>query len=287
METWLLIGMLACSGTDKQEDPPTCSAEDLDTTYTRYVEPFVSGAVESSCTECHMTGIDITMYTQDTPCQTLACMVDAGVVDLDNPDQSTLLDQIRMGTTASSVFDVEDEADAFLAWFEWSSICHDEACGELESPCSSGTGASSTGVDPIGDCSEADLLASFWDAVIIDRARCNVCHSQWAEDNTTQGACTSDADCESPLACLSGYCKNKGVYYAPHFFEGLEGIASWAREDDKKAALYTMYNVAATGLVDADSPLDSRLLTKPLLDDFQPVAIYGPGVAIESNARAN
>jgi hypothetical protein len=39
-----------------------------------------------------------------------------------------------------------------------------------------------------------------------------------------------------------------------------------------------MYNVAALGLVDYDSPLDSLMLTKPLLEGFRPTAIYGPGV---------
>jgi hypothetical protein len=282
MTLFLILGILGCKGTDAEPDTGVCSLEEMGTTYTRYVEPFVSGAVESSCTQCHMTGIDITMYAQDTPCQTLACMVDAGVVNLENPESSALLDQIRMGETASSVFDVEKEADAFLAWIEWSAECHDEACGVLESPCTSGTGAASTGVDPLGDCSESDLLAVFWDSVIIDRKRCNTCHSQWAEDNTTYGPCTSDEDCEEKIQCLAGYCKMPGAYKAPHYFEGLEDSAKWNVPEDQEAALNTMYNVAALGALDPETPLSSFLLVKPLLEGFQPSAIYGPGVSIDS-----
>jgi hypothetical protein len=43
-----------------------------------------------------------------------------------------------------------------------------------------------------------------------------------------------------------------------------------------------MYNVLALGLVDTGSPLDSLLMTKPLLEDFHPSAVFGPGVDIQS-----
>lgn len=277
----LLLTLTACKGTPA-DDTGTCSTEEMDVNYVRYVEPFVSGAVESSCSQCHMTGIDIGMYAQDTPCQTLACMVDAGVVNLENPGESELLDFIRKGETSSSVFDVEKEASAFQDWIEWSSTCHEQACGVLESPCTSGSGAASTGVDPLGDCSENDLLATFWDALIIDRKRCNTCHSQWAEDNTTFGACDADDDCENNLLCLAGFCKMPGAYYAPHFFEGLEDHAQWSSDADKQQALNSLYNIAALGLLNTDEPLSSLLITKPLLDGFQPTAIYGPRVSMEN-----
>jgi hypothetical protein len=86
---------LGCNGGDKVPDSltdsvtdsgttvvGTCYTEELDETYSQYVEPFVSGSVPSSCSQCHMTGIDLSLYAQDTPCETMACMVDLGVVDL-------------------------------------------------------------------------------------------------------------------------------------------------------------------------------------------------------------
>ena len=269
----------------------SCTQDDLTYAYTRYVEPFVSGAVSTSCSQCHLTGIDITMYAQDTPCETFACMIDAGTVNLDDPAGSVLLGQIAMGDPDSSVFDVSQEHAAMLEWIQWSAKCHTEVCGEVESPCTSGTGAASTGISPIGDCSEGELEAVFWDAVIIDRARCNVCHSEWAQEAGTFGACSTDEDCEHNQECLEDLCRKPGPYYAPNFFEGGEGEMSWAVEADRQLGLNTMYNVLALGFVDVDSPLDSSLLTKPLLEDFQPEAIYGheaiygPSVTIESVAE--
>ena len=259
-------------------DPPTCSEDELSEMYAQYIEPFVSGAVPSSCSSCHMTGIDIGLYAQDTPCQTLACMVDLGVVDLEDPASSEILAQILLGDSESSVFSVSDEYDAMLEWIEWNATCHDQSCGDIEDACTSGTGALSTGQTPIGDCSEDDLLGVFWDSVIIDRGRCLICHSDYGQEQGTFGPCSIDDDCEFEQVCVEEQCLSPGPYFAPHFFEGSDGTLDWNDEADRQLGLNTMYNVLALGLIDTESPLDSAMLTKPLLEDFQPLGILGPGV---------
>ncbi|MCH9682567.1 MAG: hypothetical protein K0V04_14110 [Deltaproteobacteria bacterium] len=259
---------------------PVCDEGELSDLYTQYVEPFVSGGVASSCSSCHMTGIDIGIYAQDTPCQTMACMVELGVVDLEQPQQSDLLTQIMMGDPGSSVFDIEHEHMAMLEWIEWSASCHGEVCGEVEHACTSGTGASSTGTNPIGDCSEDDLLVTFWDAVIYDRGRCLNCHSDYGAQVGTFGPCGSKEDCSGPQLCVEGSCRAPGPVLAPHMFEGVDGPLDYEDPDDRALGLATMYNVIALGQVDVEDPLGSTLLTKPLLEDFQPLAIYGDGVEL-------
>ena len=261
---------------------PDCDEQELSELYTRYVEPFVSGTVSSSCSQCHMTGIDLSLFTQDTPCQTMACMVELGAVSLEQPEQSTLLSQILMGDPSSSVFDVGAEHAAMLEWIEWSALCHDDVCGATEAACTTGTGAASTGDNPVGDCSEDDLLMAFWDSVIVDRQRCLVCHSDFGARQGTFGPCTSVEDCSGPQLCVEGTCRAPGPLAAPHFFEGVEGALDWAEPADRQTGLNTMYNIVSLGLLDASEPLASTLLTKPLLVYFQPTAIYGPGVRIES-----
>lgn len=269
------------SAAGSTETPLTCDTAELSAMYTRYVEPFVSGSVASSCSACHMTGIDIGLYAQDTPCETMACMVDMGVVNLDNPSASTLLAQILLGESDSSVFNVQAEHDAIEEWIEWSSQCHGEVCGAVESACQSGTGTPSTGVQPLGDCSETDLLAQFWDAVIIDRQRCVTCHSDFGESEGTFGPCDSADDCMAMQLCLGGSCKAPGPATAPHFFEGGGGALSWNNPEHRALGLNTMYNFAALGLFDRDDPLASTAATKPLLEGFSPTAIYGSGVSME------
>jgi hypothetical protein len=75
---------------------------------------------------------------------------------------------------------------------------------------------------------------------------------------------------------------------APHFFEGgctgeggnKDCKLKWNNPEHRQMGLNTMYNVVALNLVNIEAPLDSKLLIKPLLEGFQPTAIYGPGVDI-------
>jgi hypothetical protein len=233
-----------------------------------------------------MTGIDMSMYAQDTPCETMACMVQMGAVDLDNPEASELLTAIGMGDPESSVFDVSAEHKAMLEWITWSAQCHGSVCGDIESACDTGTGAASTGLNPIGDCSEADLLVQFWDSVIIDRNRCVDCHSTAGVEKATMGPCTSDSDCdaEKGFTCLDGYCRKLGPYVAPNFLEGSLDTFDWNNAQHQQLALNTMYNIVAMGLVDDMEVLNSPLVVKPLVEGFQPLAVYGPGVNIPSVA---
>jgi hypothetical protein len=274
---------------------PTCDESSLSALYTQYVEPFVSGAVPQSCSECHMTGIDISMYAQDTPCQTMACMVSMGAIDLNDPESSEILSQIQMGNPNSSVFDVNTEYQAMLEWAEWSAECHDQICGDVVSPCTAGTGAESTGTNPIGDCSEEDLLVEFWNSVVVDRHRCLTCHSSWGYEKFSFDDCTSTDVCEEEekcisatgdniCLCLAGKCRRKGPALGPNFLEGGEAALDFNQEADKKFGLNTMYNIVALDLIDVNSPLDSKLLVKPLMEDFQPTQIYGQGVDISNVA---
>ena len=278
------LGLHACNKADRSTDDTSpyteCTNEELSANYTRYVEPFVSGSTRQSCSECHMTGIDMSIYAQDSACETMACMADSGAVDLDNPAQSAILAQILMGDPNSSVYDVETEHDAMLEWIRWNAECFDSVCGDIESPCSSGSGAETTGVDPIGDCSEEDLLAVFWDSVIADKGRCDVCHSDWAQEATTYGACVSTEDCVNQQECIGGICRHPGPYYAPHMFESEEAALQWNNPEDRQKGMNTMYNIVALGQFDTEDPLSSLLLTKPLLEGFQPLAIYGDGIEI-------
>lgn len=264
------------------EGPPAaCDEEALSDMYVRYVEPFVSGAVPTSCSQCHMTGIDISLYAQDTPCATMACMVEMGAVDLQDPSGSSLLSQIQLGDPNSSVFDVDQEHQAMLEWIEWSAQCHGEVCADVETPaCSSGTGAGSTGQNPIGDCSEDDLLLEFWNSVIVDRGRCLTCHSDYGQQQGTFGACQSVEDCTGPQLCEEGFCRAPGPWLAPHVFEGVEAPLSWDDPEDRQLGLNTMYNMIALGQLDEEDPLESLLLTKPLLEGFEPTAVKGPGIEL-------
>jgi hypothetical protein len=231
--------------------PNDCNIDDLGQLYEHYIEPFVSGTQRSSCSQCHMTGVDISIYAQDTPCQTMACMVESGAANLDSPTESEILERILMGNPASSAFSVQTEHAAILEWLQWSARCHSGVCGAIDNACDSGTGVPSTGRTPAGTCSEDELLEQYWDSVVVDRARCISCHGQ--ENGET----------------------------APNWLAGLHQ-ADWDNPEHRTIATTSMYAVITGNLIDKDEPLNSLLLTKPLQHGFRPFAVYGAQETIET-----
>jgi hypothetical protein len=259
-----------------------CNDVELSEAYDHYVEPFVSGAARSSCSQCHFTGVDISIYAQDTPCQTMACMVEMGAVDLAQPSESEILSRILMGDPASSVFDVKSEHAAILEWIEVSATCHAEVCGVINDPCGSGTGAPSTGRTPAGNCSEEELVTSYWDNVLEDRGRCISCHQGQADvEMGSFRSCIDDSTCVGEEGCFDGRCKLEQFSATP-FLSGVHGATDRQDPEHWASATTGMYALITMGLIDAESPLDSRLLVKPLQEGFQPMAVYGARTDIEN-----
>jgi len=254
--------------------PEECSQENLTDLYRTYVEPFVSGQVPSSCSQCHLTGVDISLYAQDNACDTMACMIDRGIVNLDQPEESALLQQISLGDPASSVFNIEVERRAMELWVQWSATCHQWVCGTIESGCSQGTGALTTGVLPQGDCSEEILLASFWDAFVVHQQRCNDCHSSFNPEFGSHFECREDTDCVENELCSLGRCR-KNEHVATPFLEGLAEANDWNNPEHRRLANNAMYTMLTMDVIDSQEMLNSRLLTKPLPEGFMLSAIYG------------
>lgn len=222
------------AGCDTPEIDQVCTEDGQDALYERYIEPLVTGGQPSSCNQCHLSGVDLSMYVRDTPCDSMACLVDSGMVNLEDPASSELLAQILLADPASPLIDadvIQREYDGFLAWIEWSASCQDCVCGEVEDPCGAGT-ASTPPTDvqtPLqGACTEEDLGASFEAKVWPWRDRCSNCHD----------AAGVYADDGNP----------------PH----------WLVSGTDRDPLFTMYAVIGAGYLEYATPTDSLLLTKPL-----------------------
>jgi len=244
----MLLLVLACATTEPEGKAPApvdagcdtpeidlvCTDEEQDVLYERYIEPLVTGGQPSSCNQCHLSGVDLSMYVRDTPCDSMACLAEQGMVDLEEPANSEILAQILLADPASPLIDrevIQREYDGFLAWIEWSASCQDCVCGEIEDPCGGATTTSPpTGVQtPLGGtCTEEELGASFEAKVWPWRDRCSSCHSP-------DGAGADDG--------------------AP---------AHWIVTGTDRDPLYTMYAVIGASYIAYATPPDSLLLTKPL-----------------------
>jgi hypothetical protein len=227
--------------------PEPCSDEDVIEQYERRIEPLLTDDDPKSCNACHLSGIDLGMFVQETPCQTMACMIDLGLVDPDDASASLVLEWIARADPASELITeevIQAELEGFEGWIEYQLGCGADACpDDYDAPCGEPAGAdgceipsSSPVGDPMptddpGDCSDLTLEGVFADKVYPWRGRCYACHFD-SYDGPPE---------EAPRWIATGDC----------------GVAS----------LMTMRNVIDLELVDVAQPESSLLLLKPLAED--------------------
>lgn len=226
-------------GTGGTTTPTTGSPTDCSATpselFTRRIAPLLASDRPKTCNTCHLSGVDLQLFVQETPCQTMACLDARGLVDLEDPRSSTVLQWISRADPASPLIDqgvIDEEYAAFLAWIEASAACG--LCYTGATPCGEPVAATCPADDPKnepkddpGDCSPLTRETLFRHRVYAWRDRCYPCHF----DNQ---------DFVAPKWIASGSCE--------------------------LGSLTTMRNVLNGGLVDLNDPANSLLLLKPLAE---------------------
>ena len=199
------------------------SALDL---FRQRITPILQAKNPSSCSECHLSGVDLKDYIGKTQEETFASLRDAGLVDVKKPAESKLLAFIaRKPEKTSLVSDKvrQQEYAAFKAWIE--------AAAKDPKLAAAKTGDAKLGpsVDEevIRHARKNQVLASFLDNVWSEVGRCAACHSP---DRNQQQV------------------KTHGTK------------VSWIKLRDPQG---TLDNLLSTGIIDADSPEQSLLLMKP------------------------
>lgn len=237
---------------------PACTPEAGLELYERRIAPLLADDRPSTCNQCHLAGIDLTLFVQDTPCQTMACMVDRGIVDLGAPEESVVLSWIARATPSGGITEetIAAERQAVLEWIEMAAACDGELCEPVDGePC--GQPPSETDcefpppaaepmpLDDPGDCSDATLELVWREKVYSWRSRCYPCHFDSRDDGFD----------EAPPWIATGECN--------------------------PASLATLRTAERSGYLDADEPLQSLLLTKPLVEELGGVE-HGGGPKIHS-----
>jgi hypothetical protein len=205
-----------------------------DALFERRIAPLLATDRPKTCNTCHLSGIDLAMFVQDSPCRTMACLEARGLVDLADPPASVVLRWIARADPDSPLIDqavIDEEYAGFLAWIEATAACG--LCWSGEAPCGEATPVrcedgdeAPAYVDP-GDCSPVTREALFRHRVYAWRDRCSPCHF----DDTT---------IDAPKWIATGPCE--------------------------LGSLQTMRNVLDGGLVDLSAPAASLLLLKPLAE---------------------
>jgi hypothetical protein len=237
----------SCTSSDEPL-PPECRVESGTQIFDQRIAPLLADDRPKSCNQCHLSGIDMSLFVRPTPCETMACLRDLGMVNLADPGESKVLGWIERASPEASKLITEEviqaEYDAFHEWIEHYATCGRAECGNTK--CRSAAEAAdpfcpeapepfvsqAAELDP-GGCDDLALESLFRDSVYASRLRCYPCH--FSEDTSS-------------------------VADAPRFFDQTGNCDS--------ASLRTLRNLEEAGLINAAEPMKSLLLLKPLaLDD--------------------
>lgn len=241
----LAIGLALAPSCNEPEH--ACTPDGARSLYERRIEPVLLDDRPKSCNQCHLSGVDLAAFVKPTPCQTMACMADRGLVDLANPQESLVLSWIARaepeseGITASVI---DEEYQGFLEWIEHSAACGERACPTFDDPCGLAEGEEAPECELIdidddwepfddpGGCSDLVIEAMFANDVYAFRGRCHPCH--WST--------FPDTIAEAPKWLQIGDCD--------------------------VASLETLRQIEERGYIDIAEPLKSPLLLKPLAEEI-------------------
>jgi hypothetical protein len=238
----LLAAALASCGSD--DDEVQASAECLDhatETFDSEVRPLLASDRPKTCNQCHLSGVDMSLFVRDSMCETRACLYEYGLVDRDNVDESLVLSWIARAHPDSDLITeevIQNELDGFKAFLSDLTSCSGAACKGVKCATAATDGDKCRREDEPPDvtptseelgCSPVAIETAFRDNVYAWRGRCFPCHHS---DQTLADAA------------------------APRWLS-VEGTCD-------AGAVRTLRTVIDSGYVDADNPEDSLLLRKPL-----------------------
>ena len=195
------------------------------TLFEKRILPIFQSKNPSSCTECHLSGVELADYIRPSQEETFASLVDAGLIDIESPDDSKILRFINRRPEAPDLITDkvrQQEHDAFQAWIR--AAVKDADLAGATTTIAAGP---QVPAEVIRHARTDRVLSSFIDNVWTEVGRCAACHSPARNKKQVQ--------------------------------EHGEQV-SWITLNDPEATL--KYMVEA-GIVNSDEPLDSMLLTKP------------------------
>jgi mono/diheme cytochrome c family protein len=151
-------------------------AEDSLAIFERRILPILSAKNASSCSECHLSGVDLKDYIRPTQEETFAALKGAGLIDTARPDASKLLAFIarkpdKPGLITDKVR--QEEYEAFRAWI--AAAVKDPTLAKAKS--ADGAIGPDLPKEVIRHARRDRVFASFLDNVWAEVGRCAHCHS--------------------------------------------------------------------------------------------------------------
>lgn len=196
--------------------------------FQKRIEPIWKSPKPSSCSECHLSGVDLKDYLRKDQAATFAALREAGLIDLQKPDESKLLKFIARKPARPSLVTEKVRQQEFEALREWIRLAVKEP-DLLKAKPNTDAALKLPPVEVIRHMRMDHVLKSFVDNVWSEVGRCAACHSP-------------DRNAEQR--------KKHGEK------------VSWIKPQDPAGTLAYMLEAK---LIDVESPEDSLLILKPTM----------------------
>lgn len=289
LSVWMVIASVAACMPRPTVDPPappepleapSCAPEEAAFVYRRRIAPLLDDERPASCNRCHLQGIDLRGFVRETACQSMACLLEKDLVDLESPGESgilALIDRARGGPTPEIA---EAEYQGFLAWIEYSARCHAQACAPManacESPAPPDAGVVDASVAPdVGPMTPADASAidmttdagamdAAVDADLADAGPDHVRHVPGVREDVRP--CSAHSLALHFQARVMPWRRRCHHCHADDgITAGTRGAPLWMVDGpDFESARQTAARVLSAGYVDLQAPDQSLILLKPL-----------------------
>ncbi|HUG68574.1 MAG TPA: hypothetical protein VMM76_12545 [Pirellulaceae bacterium] len=158
--------------------PASLDSEELNALqlFKRRITPILQAENSSSCSECHLSGVDLKQYIGPDQAATFASLRAAGLIDLENPDASKILAFINRRPEKPSLLTDKVRQEEYTAFRAWIHAAAKDP--ELTAANTSDSALGPTVPDEVIRHARKDrVLASFIDHVWSEVGRCAACHS--------------------------------------------------------------------------------------------------------------
>lgn len=173
----LLVSVSVCGRAEEATGEP--APQDL---FEQRIMPIFRSSDPSSCVQCHLASVDLKQYILPSHEKTFLSLRDQGLIDLDDPDNSKILNLIRMGEKdldegARLIHEKTRDAEyeAFAAWIRAS--CSDSRLRTLPALSDSERARPELPDEVIRHARKSRLVDSFARNVWSQRMRCFPCHT--------------------------------------------------------------------------------------------------------------
>ena len=219
-------GALAGVKTSKAS-PIQVTSQDSRALFERRILPIFKSSSPSTCSECHLSGVDLKDYIRPTEAETFASLVAQGYIDTKKPAESRLLKLISMSTPRSALITRKArnmEYEAFRAWI---------VAAVQHAP------ANDASPKPIGPKVPVKVIRH----TRLDRVVDSFTRNIWSQEGRCMG------------------CHRPGTSDNDRLTKKYGDRVRWFVPDDPEA---TMKKIIAQNLINVKNPADSLLLLKPM-----------------------